>query len=211
MTTSYHPSLVEPYVASRLIPLDKNPGIRPIGVGEVLRRIIGKVISHHSKNEIKEAAGPLQPCANHGAGAEAAIHAMRQMFESDDTDAILLIDATNAFNCMNGSVALHNIRITCPIISKYLINTYRHPSKLFVAGGGVILSKEGTTQGDPLAMPWYSLNSISIITHLRIEDPQVKQVWFADDAAATGKIKKLYDWYCHLETHGLKYGYHVMD
>ena len=78
---------------------------------------------------------------------------MRQMFESDDTDAVLLIDATNAFNYMNRSIALHNIRITCPIISKYLVNTYRHPSKLFVAGGGLILSKEGTTQGDPLTMP----------------------------------------------------------
>ena len=53
------------------------------------------------------------------------------------------------------------------------------------------------------------MNYISIINHLRIEDPHVKQVWFADDAAAAGKINTLYDWYCHLETHGLKHGYHV--
>ena len=31
-------------MACRLIPLDKNPGLRPIGVGEVLRRIIGKIV-----------------------------------------------------------------------------------------------------------------------------------------------------------------------
>ena len=31
----------------------------------------------------------------------------------------------------------------------YLINTYRYPSKLFIAGGDEILSREGTTQGDP--------------------------------------------------------------
>ena len=43
----------------RLIPLDKDPGVRPIGIGEVLRRIVGKVISRHAANEIKEAAGPL--------------------------------------------------------------------------------------------------------------------------------------------------------
>ena len=35
---------LEVYTACRLIPLDKNPGVRPIGVSEVLRRIIGKVI-----------------------------------------------------------------------------------------------------------------------------------------------------------------------
>ena len=57
-------------------------------------------------------------------------------------------------------------------------------------------------------MPWYSLNSVSIINHLRIEDSQ-RKVWFADDVATAGKIKTLYDRYCHLETHGLKYGYHV--
>ena len=38
LTLSYHPSLLEAYIASRLIPLHKNPGIRPIGVGEVLSK-----------------------------------------------------------------------------------------------------------------------------------------------------------------------------
>ena len=35
---------LEVYTACHLIPLDKNPVVRPIGVSEVLRRIIGKVI-----------------------------------------------------------------------------------------------------------------------------------------------------------------------
>ena len=35
---------LEAFLSCRLIPLDKNPGLRPIGVGEVLRRIAGKVI-----------------------------------------------------------------------------------------------------------------------------------------------------------------------
>ena len=39
-------------------------------------RLIGKTITKYFNSEIKEAAGPLQTCAGHGAGAEAAIHGM---------------------------------------------------------------------------------------------------------------------------------------
>ena len=209
LSNSYDPALIEPYVASRLIPLDKNPGVRPIGVGEVLRRIVGKMVSTHAKSEIRNAAGPLQACSSQGAGAEAAIHAMRQCFELESTDAVLLIDASNAFNCMNRAVALHNISILCPVISLYIINTYRHPSRLFIAGGGEISSMEGTTQGDPLAMPWYSINTVMIINSLRAQLPNVTQVWLADDAASGEKLLPLYDWYNLLIKEGKKYGYLV--
>ena len=75
--------MLEADTACRLIPLAKNPGIRPIGVGEVMRRIIGKLISRCGFEEIKDAAGPLQTCAGHTAGAEAAIHAMKSIFEQE--------------------------------------------------------------------------------------------------------------------------------
>lgn len=43
-------------------------------------------------------------------GVEAAIHATRSAFESEECEAPLLDDATNAFNALNHQVALHNIR-----------------------------------------------------------------------------------------------------
>ena len=48
--------------ACRLIPLNKNPGLRPIGVEEVLRRISGKVVMMISKQDVMKAAGSLQVC-----------------------------------------------------------------------------------------------------------------------------------------------------
>ena len=207
LRTSYHPSLLEGYISCRLIPLDKNPGIRPIGVGEVLRRIIGKTVTTFLKEEIQEAAGPLQVCAGHCAGAEAAIHAMSQVFAQEGTNGILLIDASNAFNRMNRSVAMHNIRIICKEMPIYIINSYRGPSRLFICGGGEILSQEGTTQGDPLAMPWYSVTTSYM--SLRKQTPEVKQEWLADDSAGGGKLVPLYDWYKRLTLEGTKYGYFV--
>ena len=116
------------------------------------------------------------------------IHAMSQVFVEEGTDGILLMDASNAFNQMNRSVALHNIQITFKEMSLYIINTYRSPSRLFVCGGGDILSQEGTTQGDLLAMPWYSINTSIMIQSLRTSTPGVKQVWLADNSAGGGQI-----------------------
>ena len=65
-------------MACRLIPLDKNPGIRPIGIGEVPRRIIAKSVLRVVREDIQEAAGPLQTCADYEAGCEATVHALNQ-------------------------------------------------------------------------------------------------------------------------------------
>ena len=42
--TLIHPEGLSALVACRLIPLNECPGVRPIGVGEVPRRIIAKAI-----------------------------------------------------------------------------------------------------------------------------------------------------------------------
>ena len=80
---------------------------------------------------------------------------MQQMFESPETEAIILVDGTNAFNSLNRQAALRNIRHLCPPLSKILINTYREDVRLFI-DGETLLSQEGTTQGDPLAMAMYA-------------------------------------------------------
>lgn len=68
-------------------------------------------------------------------GGEAAIHAMHSIFEDNDMDAVLLIDASNAYNSLNRDAALGNTRILCPSISIYAINTYREPVRLFFISG----------------------------------------------------------------------------
>ena len=89
-------SVLDAFVACRLIPLDKRPGVRPIGVCEVARRIVGKAILMVIGNDNQEAAGTLQLCAGQSAGIEAAIHAARQLYDDDSTEGLLLVDASQA-------------------------------------------------------------------------------------------------------------------
>ena len=79
-------------LAKGLIPLDKgNGGVHPIGVGEVIRRIIGKCVSGVRKQDVIDACGATQVCPGHKSGSKAAIYAMHNISESDETDVALLI------------------------------------------------------------------------------------------------------------------------
>ena len=49
-------------------------------------------------------------------------------------------------------------------------------------------SEEGTTLGDPLAMPFYALATIPLLQCLPLG---VKQIWYAGDACACGKLSVL--------------------
>ena len=74
--TYIDPYLLVAYTACRLIPLDKHPGVRPIGIEKVMRRIIGKAILQLLRNEILDVAGSLQLCAGQDSGNKAVMHAM---------------------------------------------------------------------------------------------------------------------------------------
>ena len=73
-------------MASRLIPPDNCEGaVLPIGVGEVIRRIIGKCVMHVAKGDVVEASVSLRSIyvSLQKSGSDA-------VFEADDMDAVLL-------------------------------------------------------------------------------------------------------------------------
>ena len=183
MGQQHNTTLMEALIACRLIPLDKNPGLRPIGVSEVLRRIDGKVIMKVVKDDVMTSVGSLQ------LGCEAAIHAMHDIFEDTEREAVLLVDADNAFNSINRKALLHNIEYLCPSISTFVYNCYIVPARLFIIGGCELRSQEETTQGDPTAMGTYAIG----LTPMIILDlhSAVKSVAFADDLTGSGKLASL--------------------
>ena len=156
-------------------------------------------------------AGKLQLCAGQASGCEAAVHAIGDIFYEQSTDALLLVDADNAFNYLNRKVLLHNIRYQCPPMAIYIRNCYSTPSRLFVLGGVEILPSEGTTQGDPLAMPVYAIGITPLLEVIKPStsgDHGVKHAAFADDLGGAGELWHLRRWWDNIVIVGPKLGYY---
>ena len=95
------------FTASRLIPLNKIPGIHPIGS----MRYWQKINHVHSKRDIKDSAGSLQVHKGQKAGSNAAVPKIYDVYQQDEPKDVLLVDAENASNSINRKVMLHNMSI----------------------------------------------------------------------------------------------------
>ena len=165
------------FTACRLVPLDKGNdksgeiGVRPVGIGEVFRRIVGKLVVDVVKDDIQEALGSIQTCGGLKSGIEASIHSIKDVWEEQDTEAVLLVDADNAFNRLNRRLAIHNIQEICPNFHRYIKNTYQEAANLVINDSETtkyLSSDEGCTQGDVAAMGFYGLGIQPLTKHLSV-------------------------------------------
>lgn len=85
-------------LTNRVIANIKDPGLRPVGVGEMVRRIVVKAVMTVTCEAVQKAVGALQLCRGRPAEVKSAIHAMRGFLTDNQIDGILLIDADNALN-----------------------------------------------------------------------------------------------------------------
>ena len=203
-TEKINPDYLRGFVAGRLIPLDKQPGVRPIGIGEIPRRIVSSATVSLLNPELVAATAPLQTCAGLPGGIEAAIHAMRKIFNDNETEGILLVDAKNAFNAMNREAALHNIQYSCPALATFVQNIYGCEAELFLPNSDdIILSREGTTQGGPESMAFYAAS----MTPLTSKSPNAKKIFYADDGSGGKNLVGLKLWWDDLKIAGPPLGY----
>ena len=76
---------------------------------------------------------------------------------------------------------LWTVRLLWPSGAFFVFNFYRHWSLIVLRNGnGVasfLYSKEGVTQGGPIAMITYGISIVSLIKNLKREIPDVKQPW----------------------------------
>ena len=267
-------------MSARLVALDKDPGTRPLGVGEVWRRGIAKCALKCCGEDAKAACGSTQLCAGLEAGIEGALHAVASRATEHDTmefgewevddsvweatadegevqeslparrereanaaaesdraneaevddmpgigsglgtglrtagaqEGLLLVDAMNGFNMLSRLSMLWTVRHRCTKMSRFAFNCYRHEIRLICRRPGdtalIILSKEGVTQGDPLAMALYGIALLPLAERLRKDFPSVMQPWYADDAAMMGKANAVGGCFQLLMKIGPDFGYH---
>ena len=154
----------------------------------------------------------LQVCAGHEASCQLIIHAMHKTYEEDESELILLTDASNAFNSVNRKTFLHNIGIICPPLAKIVRNYCNFPCQLFIIGGAEIRSTEGKIQDDPTAMAIYAKAIIPLIfiivniTHQ--DDSSTKTAGYTNDFKAADKITQLKKWWDTLCQLGPKFDYY---
>ena len=133
---------------------------------------------------------------------EGAIHAMTDLYNefASDSWGFLLMDAVNAFNMLNRTTALWNVRVLWPRCSRFLFNTYR--------GYECIYSKKGVTQGDTLSSFFYAVAVLLLIRSFASKSNFV-QCWYTDDSVCTGKLSQIRLWYDKLIQLGPAYGYYA--
>ena len=85
------------------------------------------------------------------------------------------------------------------------------PARLFIIGGGELLSKEGTTQGDPISIGAYALEILlglqSLLDYISVNELKTKEVALADDFTYAGKLSSIKNYWGQLTSIGPKYGY----
>ena len=170
--------------------LKKKGSIRPIAVGEVLRRLIAKFLAKEAKLEAKELLQSLQLGLGVKGGAEAIIHSTKTSYEkiltSTSSSGILQIDFCNAFNSITRSEMLKTVASSMPGIAAFTNSCYSQHSQLFY-DKFVVSSESGIQQGDPLGPLLFSLTLWPIIGKIQETAPELQQhSWYLDDGVLVG-------------------------
>ena len=89
---------------------------------------------------------------------------------------------------------LWNVRHRWNKASRFAFNRYKHHNICYLRDDPgkpayVILSKEGTIQGDVLRAENYAIAMLPLAEKMRVAVPETLQPWFADDSALSGTAK----------------------
>ena len=188
------PAIVAPFLSGARLHagLKKDGGIRPIAVGNIMRRLTSKCFMHGVADRAAALLGPHQLGVGVRGGLEAIIHSMRHVVEGGEDDTMILqLDLINAFNCCDRDSAFRVVADVFPDILKWVLTCYGSDAEL-IFGKTIILSTTGFHQGDPLASLLFSLTLQPIVDRIQQQVPTLlANEWYLDDGGVAGKLEEL--------------------
>ena len=178
---------------ARLIALGKpGGGVRPIAVGETLRRLVGKMlIRRYQQPVVDEVLLPLQVGVGLPGGAEQVIHKVRHwLLYAPPGEGLLQLDFSNAFNCFDRGTLLQAVAISCPAFLPYATACYGQPAALYHSSG-VLSSEAGVHQGDPLGPLFFALVAQPLAAFCSQAGISWSH-WYLDDGYLVGPLSALH-------------------
>ena len=169
--------------------------IRPIAVGEALRRLTGKCLCAMVKVKATGFFHPFQYGVACPFGAEKIAHGLRACIDEhwgDDDFAVLKIDMRNAFNVVSRQSLLSECAKHFPELLPWARWCYSQQPFLWHPLGR-LRSKSGVQQGDPLGPLFFSLVLNALITAITKDSgcPLLFHAWYLDDGALAGPRSSL--------------------
>jgi hypothetical protein len=192
---------------ARLIPLGKaNNGVRPIAIGETIRRIAGKLLVSKYQSPVSSSFAPLQMGVGIRGGAETLIHKVRQWHSNAlPFHGLLQLDFQNAFNSVSRQHLLQSVDKHCPLFSHYARACYSAPATLF-ATGFTLSSQEGEHQGCPCGPLFFSASVQDLIANITLPTSDAWTHWYLDDGYLAGPLAFLDTQLPILEAHARTIG-----
>ena len=160
-------------------------GVRPIVVGETLRRLVSWVCCLVVRSKLPDILLPYgQVGTGIKSGMEAAIHRLSKFIDDHGQDPSLCcvkIDMSNAFNnCFRDSFLLRLRKELPEIYSCY------HSKGELRFGNHRLQSSGGVQQGDPLGPLLFSLVALELMDDIGSAGKVPLQLWYLDDGMFIG-------------------------
>ncbi len=207
------PPFILPHLCgATLIPIrKKSGGLRPIAIGETLRRLTSKCLAFSARISARSRFLPSQLGVGVKGGCEAIIHSVSRHFSSAPTDKCwtLLLDFSNAFNSVDRGHMFHEFRKHIPSLSPWMEACYSCQPNLLM-GNHSILSCCGVQQGDPLGPLGFALTLQPIVDLIQSEVPDLSiNAWYLDDGTLVGSPNDLMSALEIIEREGPNIGLHL--